>query len=65
MYFILDYVVNFSFIDQPFVNTKEKLKNAAVLITNPLDARFVYGKDIQKTLKQMRESTHIRILGKM
>ena len=47
------------------MNTKVKNKNAVVLITNPLDARFVYGKDIENTVKQMRESTHIRILGKL
>ena len=47
------------------MNTKETNKNAVILITNPLDARFVYGKDIESTVKQMRESTHIRILGNL
>ena len=47
------------------MNTKETNKNAVILITNPLDARFVYGKDIENSVKQMRESTHIRILGKI
>ena len=53
-----------SFTDQPFINTKDKTKNAVILITNPLDARFVYGKEIETTLKAMKDSTHIRILGK-
>ena len=42
---------------------KGENKNAAILITNPLDAKLVYGNDIENTLEAMRNSTHIRILG--
>ena len=38
-------------------------ENSAILITNPMDAKFVYGHDIEHELETMRNSTHIRVLG--
>ena len=53
----------FSFTDQPFKSGKESGENSVILITNPMDAKFVYGHDIEHTLETMRNSTHIRVLG--
>lgn len=53
----------FSFTDQPFKGGKDSGENSAILITNPMDAKFVYGHDIEHELETMRNSTHIRLLG--
>ena len=53
----------FSFTDLEFKNVKETSSNAVVLITNPLDAKFLYGSDIEETLEMMQNSTHLRVLG--
>ena len=52
-----------SFTDQPFKSGTNSDENSAILITNPMDAKFVYGRDIEHTLETMRNSTHIRVLG--
>ena len=52
-----------SFTDQPFKSGTGGKENSAILITNPMDAKFVYGHDIENTLETMRNSTHIRVLG--
>ena len=52
-----------SFTDQPFKSGTNSDENSAILITNPMDAKFVYGHDIEHTLETMRNSTHIRVLG--
>ena len=52
-----------SFTDQPFKSGTGSDENSAILITNPMDAKFVYGHDIEHELETMRNSTHIRVLG--
>ena len=52
-----------SFTDHDFKNVKDTNANAVVLITNPLDAKFLYGSDLEETLKMMQNSTHLRVLG--
>lgn len=50
---------HFSFTDQVFKGQKA---GAVILITNPLDARFVYGPKIKHGFNSMLNSTHIRTL---
>ena len=66
LYYELEWEQNslfFSFTDHDFKNVKDTNANAVVLITNPLDAKFLYGSDIEETLKMMQNSTHLRVLG--
>jgi len=49
-----------SFID--LIYEKEQPPTQAVLITNPLDARFVYGSKMASAFTSMARSTHVRAL---
>lgn len=48
-----------TFVDQAYVPEEPVV---SVLITNPLDAQFLYGPKISRALEGMAESTHIRAL---
>ena len=52
-----------SFVDETYVHDDdESAAGAVVLITNPLDAQFLYGHKISGALEAMAASTHVRAL---
>ena len=52
-----------SFVDETYVHDDDgSAAGAVVLITNPLDAQFLYGHKISGAMEAMAASTHVRAL---